>query len=60
MRDGATCHTGTSTIKLIEEKMSDSVVNIWKGRGVWPGSSPDFNVIEAVWGELQELVFVES
>ena len=59
MSDGAPCHTAKSTMKLIEEKMSDPVVNVWTGRGVWPGSSPDLNVIEPVWGELQESVFLE-
>ena len=54
MQDSAQPHNTKSVIKEIE----DSFPMTWT-KGVWPGNSPDLNVIEHVWNVLQESVFIE-
>jgi transposase len=52
MQDSAPAHNIRPVIEKIESTFPES----WT-QGFWPGNSPDFNVIEPVWGVLQESVF---
>ena len=54
MQDSAPPHNTKSVIKKIE----DNFPMTWT-KGVWPGNSPDLNVIEHVWNVLRESVFIE-
>ena len=53
-QDMAPAHSAKSTLKVIEE----AGVMTW-GKNIWPGNSPDFNVIEHIWKDLQDSVFVK-
>ncbi len=44
-------------IRPVIAKIDSKFPNSWT-HGVWPGNSPDFNVIESVWGVLQDSVFI--
>ena len=52
LQDSAPVHTKSSVIK----KIKATFPNVWK-KGLWPGNSPDLNVIEQEWSKLQESVF---
>ena len=52
-QDSAPGHNTKSVIKKIEATFQHS----WT-KGVWPGNSPDLNVIEHVWSVLQNSVFI--
>lgn len=54
MHDNAPSHAAKPTVKMIEGQG----LKVW-GKGVWPGSSPDYNVIEPVWEILQNSVFLD-
>ena len=58
MQDGAPAHTAKSTLKCIRENMTNPDITLWS-KSVWPGNSPDFNVIEHLWHRLQNSVFIE-
>jgi hypothetical protein len=45
MQDGARCHTAKTVMTYLENKK----VNVMQG---WPAHSPDFNMIESIWSEL--------
>jgi hypothetical protein len=54
MQDGAPAHNYTPVIKKLKSRFD----HLWT-RGVYPGSSTDLNVIEHLWAELQDSVFIE-
>ena len=51
MQDSAPGHNVPPVISKIEATFQNS----WTV-GIWPGNSPDFNIIEPVWGLLQDSV----
>lgn len=52
--DGAPAHNSSSVMKIVNMNFE----RVWS-KGMWPGNSPDLNVIEHVWAKLQESVFIE-
>lgn len=53
-QDMAPAHSSKVTSKFLKE----SDLETWS-KGQWPGNSPDLNVIEHIWHQLQESVLVE-
>src|SRR5699024_10351206 len=47
-------HSAKSTMEIIQNER----LSTWD-KNVWPGNSPDFNVIEHLWHELQDSVLGE-
>lgn len=58
MQDGAPAHSAKTTMSLLNNLIGTTFAAVW-GKGVWPGSSPDFNPIEHVWSILQDSVLIE-
>jgi len=56
LQDGALPHSAEQSLNLIKKDMPN--INIWC-KGIYPGNSCDFNVIEHIWNTLQESVFLE-
>jgi hypothetical protein len=54
MQDGAPAHTAKATLDLLAGVFSE----VWT-KGTWPGNSPDLNLIEHIWADIQESIFRE-
>jgi hypothetical protein len=52
MQDGATAHTATYSINVLNEVFEYRLIS----RGLWPARSPDFNPCD-LWGNLKDKVY---
>jgi hypothetical protein len=54
MQDGATAHTATYSINVLNEVFENRLIN----RGLWPARYPDLNPCDFyLWGNLKDKVY---